>query len=196
MQSNDSPGWEYHPDGQEPLAPAQPEQNPPVGNDLARQNPAVDNTGDDITWTAGEYIHHEKGVTWYILLFIGALVVSGLLYLITKDMISSVIIMILAIVVAVFASRKPGQVEYRVGASGISVGGRLYKYSVFKSFSIIQDEGVHSILLSPLKRLMPPITIYFAPEDEDSIKKLLGNYLPMEAGGPEAIDRLARRLRF
>jgi hypothetical protein len=51
-------------------------------------------------------------------------------------------------------------------------------------------------MLTPLKKLMPPITAYYKPEDEEKITDILGGHLPIEEAKPHSIDRLSRRLRL
>ncbi len=43
---------------------------------------------------------------------------------------------------------------------------------------------------------MPPLSVYFDPADETKVVSLLGGQLPLEEGGLDAVEKLARRLRF
>ena len=194
MQLNQSPGWEYHPDGQQPSAPPQPGQ--PDFNEAPPepQQPEVDE--NEVAWTADEYIHHDKNNGWFLVLFIGAILASGVLYLITKDIGTSVIIIVLAGIAAAFARRKPDALHYRVALDGLHIGSKFYPYNLFKSFSVVEDSGLKSIFLAPLKKFMPPLTMFFPPDEEAKIVGLIGNHLPQEQRKTEAVDRLARRLRF
>jgi hypothetical protein len=60
-----------------------------------------------ITWTASEFIDNEKGPGWYAALIGGSVVVAILVYLLTKDKISTGIVLLVALMFANFAGHKP-----------------------------------------------------------------------------------------
>lgn len=150
----------------------------------------------EITWTASEYIAHDKGPEW----FMGLAVVAGLgtvvAYIITRDFVTAGVILLVAIIFGVFAARQPRVLTYRIDHRGITIADKHYPYMSFRSFAV-QDEGaLNSIFLIPMKRFMPGLNIYFPPEHEMEIVNTLGNYLPHEERPPDAIDRLMRKVRF
>src|SRR5204862_6780281 len=100
------------------------------------------------------------------------------------------------LIVAVFSVHKPKQVQYELSASGLKTGDKSYPLTTFKSYSIIREGAISSINLTPVKRFMPPISIYYEPADESKIASILGEHLPMTEGGLDTIERLSRRLRF
>jgi len=175
------PQWEYHADENTDTSQAQ-------------QRPAT--SGEPVSWTASEFIAHQKNASWYGLLVVGALVASALVFLLTKDKISVAMIVIVAITFGAFASRQPRVLQYQLNEGGLNIGDKFYPYALFKSFAVIQEDGLESISLIPLKRFMPILSIYFAPDDADKIVNMLGDYLPHEDRQADAIDRLMRRLRF
>ncbi len=149
-----------------------------------------------VKWTASEFIEHNKGSEWYLMLAVGAVLLAAGIYLITKDVISAAMIVIVAIIFGIFASRKPRVLEYQVDGSGIHIGPKFYPYASFKSFAVISEDSINSIWLMPLKRFMPIITVYFAPNDGQKITAVLGNFLPVQNHQPDPIDRLMHRMRF
>jgi hypothetical protein len=48
----------------------------------------------------------------------------------------------------------------------------------------------------PLKRFMPPLSMYFDPTDEDHIVKVLTSHLPMQDHHHDPIEKLMRMIRF
>jgi hypothetical protein len=174
------PQWEYK--AEEPTTPTSPQ--------------ATQARSEGVAWTASEYVAHQKTAGWYMLLALGAIVGAALVYALTKDKISVVMIVIVAIIFGVFAARQPRVLQYRLDESGLEIGGKFYPYAMFKSFAVIQEGGIESISLMPLKRFMPILSIYFAPDDADKIVDTLGIYLPHEDRQADPIDRLMRRLRF
>ena len=175
------PTWQFHAEtstNAKPVTSAQPPKSTTV------------------KWTASEFIEHNKGADWYTMLIIGGVLLAAVIYLLTKDIVSVVMTVIVAIVFGVFAAHKPRVLEYQIDGTGINIGPKSYAYSNFKSFALVSEDTINSIWLMPLKRFMPIITVYFAPEDEKKILEVISNYLPVQNHQPDPIDRLMHKLRF
>lgn len=179
MQEDDpeqeKPGWSYNSEAGDTAAPA--------------ETPGV-------SWTASEYIAHPHGPGWYMGLIAGTAILTAVLYFLSKSIFSAGVAPVLGVIVGIFASRPPRQVDYELDQKGIRIAGRLYPYSSFKSFSILDEGGIPSISLTPLKRFMPPISAYFEPEQAPNITAALGDHLPFEQRRPDYVERLTHRLRF
>jgi hypothetical protein len=152
------------------------------------------NTG--ISWTASEFMDHQKGGSWYVLCLGAIVVIAGLLYGVTRDIFSSLSAIVLGVLLAVVASRKPRTMEYRVDEFGVSVGARAYSYDEFASFSIIREGSIESFMLLPAKRWMTPITMFFAPSDGDQIFGILSQYLPFEDRDRDGVDKFLHKIRL
>jgi hypothetical protein len=150
----------------------------------------------EISWTASEYIAHSKSVGWYLMLLCGAIVLAAIAYAFTNDMVSTVLVVIVAVLALISSARKPKVVPYRLGVHGLIISNKLYPYSQFRSFSIMEEGAFSSIVLMPMKRFIVPLSIYYAPEDEARIVDLLSQFVPMEKPKADLVDNLARRLRF
>jgi hypothetical protein len=160
------------------------------GNDN-RENPQA------ITWTASEFIAHEKSVSWYGALAGVALVIAALMFLITHDWVSVAVVVVAAVMLGVYGARKPRQLQYQIDNRGISIGHKRYGYDEFRSFAVLPEGAFSSITFMPLRRFAPPVTIYYAPEDEDRIATLLAGQLPYdELHRQDVIDRLMHLIRF
>ena len=151
---------------------------------------------DAVTWTASEFVAHDKSSEWYTLLALGALAGAGLMYILTKDFISVAVVVVAALLFGVYGAHKPKQLQYRIDLHGITIGGKHYSYDQFGTFSVIPEGAFSSIVLMPLKRFAVPLTIYYAPEDEDKIAELLSAQLPYEQRRRDAVDSLMRKVRF
>jgi hypothetical protein len=149
----------------------------------------------EILWTASEFIAHSKSTGWYALLVLATVIACTIAFFLA-DIFTVVIIAIMAILFGVVAARKPRELPYKVDANGIQVDKKLYPFSSFKSFSIIQEEGIESIWFMPLQRFMPGLSIYFAPQDGQKIVNLLGEFLPYEQRKLDAVGNLMHRIRF
>jgi len=179
MNENEKSSWEYNPD---------------EGSETSQKNHR--NHGRDVAWSASEYIDHSHGAEWYILLLTATLAISALVYMITNEIFATGVTVVTGIILGVFASRKPQQVTYKISESGFSIGEKLYDYRLFKSFAVMREGHLNSINLLPLKKFMPPISAYFAPNDEEKVVKALGEHLPYEDRKLDAMDRITRRLKI
>jgi hypothetical protein len=178
-----------------------PEENtnlyrPDSDAETSGPTPKVGAKGSTITWTASEYIEHQRGPSWYGLLVLCTVALAAVTYLLTKDYFATGTIVVVGIIVAVFVGHKPQQVTYELNISGIKVGSKFYDYGSFKSFSITRDGLLNSLNLYPLKRFMPPIAAYFDAKDEERITNLVGDRLPLEEGRLDRIEQLSRRLKL
>jgi len=122
--------------------------------------------------------------------------VVAVVYLITREVFSAIVIVLAASLFGVTAQRKPRTLQYQVDSHGVSIGSKAYQYGLFKSFSVLEEGAFSSIQLMPLKRFMPPISLFYPPEQEEQIVNTLGSYLPHEERTHDPIDRLMRRVRF
>lgn len=164
--------------------------------DAPEQDMQLTDEGPVIVWTASEYIAHDKSVSWFASLIAVAVVVAALLYLITRDLFIVFVSLFGALMVAVYGSRKPRQLQYQLDHGGITAGKRFYGYEEFRNFSVVQEDAFASIVFTPLKRFAIPLTIYYPPEYEDAIAELLVDRVPFERQTLDPVERLMRKIRF
>jgi hypothetical protein len=181
-------GWAYH------------SGNTTVEGTHAEQ-PANDATAPPpegaLEWTASEFITHHRGPAWYVLYFVASVVIAGIIYLLTRDRLSGIVVFgVFLLFGFAAANRKPRVVKYQLGENGFRIGQRFYPYSDYRSFTIVDEGPFSSISLLPLKRFGPPVSMYVAPEMERDIFEALGQHLPAMQGKLGLIDELARLLRL
>lgn len=184
------PGETIKPGGSaEPATAPAPSQEPETTAPATADAP-------EISWTASEYVAHQKTTNWYVMLGLGSAGLATLTYLLTGDVISTAAIVIVGVIFGMAASRQPRTLAYGIDHGGIMIGEKFYPYADFKSFSVMEEDAIYSILLLPMKRFMPSVSIYYPPDQEDDIMAVLSTYLPHEARAVDMVDRLARKLRF
>ncbi len=167
-------------------------------SELADQ-PAIEPTEDrqPISWTASEYVAHEKGTGWYVGLAIVTAMVCGAVWLISSgDVFSVGVIVIVAILFGVLAGKHPRELPFCLDDQGLSIANKLYPYSIFKSFAVHDDGALSSINLMPLKRFMPDLSIYLPPDQKTKILDALSEHLPHDQRAEHIVDRLMKRARF
>ena len=175
-----------------PPTPVTPQTQPP----LQQPQPAAHQDDSQVSWTASEFIAHQKGFEWYLGLGLGGILLAAVVFLLTRDFVSSGMIIVVALAFGVFAVKKPRVLQYIVDDNGITIGQKHYVFSMFKSFSVIDDDAAHSLLLMPMQRFMPSISVYYAPEDEEKILTKIADFLPFEERTQDVVDRIMRRIRF
>lgn len=150
-----------------------------------------------IQWTAKEYVHLDKGPWWYILFVVIVIGLIAIDILLLKEWTFSVLVVVMAVALVVYIRRPPRDIQYSLsGRQGLYVGERLYHLSDFKAFGLIKDGDHHSIMLIPIKRFAPGVSVYFPEEAGERIVDILGQRLPMENLKLDAIDVLVRKLRL
>lgn len=149
-----------------------------------------------VSWTASEFIYNHKTTGWYAALCVVTILVGAGIYFVTRDYITTGMIAVAGVLFGVIASRKPRELEYQIDDAGIHIGEKLYPFSGFKSFSLMQEGGIESIWLMPLKRFMPSISLYFAPEDKDKIVDSLSGALPVQPRQLDPLDKLIHKIGF
>ena len=152
---------------------------------------------ETITWTAQEYVHIDKGPWWFVIF---AVVILGLItldILVLHAYTLSLLVVVMAVALMVYIRRPPRALTYSLSSrKGLTVGDRLYHFNEFKSFGVIRDGDHHSIMLIPVKRFAPGVSVYFPEESGEQIVDLLGQQLPMENLRLDIIDVLVRKLRL
>ena len=150
-----------------------------------------------VSWVADEYIHGEKNGLWYVgfvLIVLGLIAVDVFLL---KSWTFSVLVVVMAISVIVYARRPPRAIQYTLsGRQGLYIGEKLYNFADFKAFGLIRDGEHHSIMLIPIKRFAPGVSVYFPEDVGERIVDILGARLPIETLKLDAIDLIVRRLRL
>lgn len=214
MQDENQPEtpWEFKPGDtiapktQAPDQPAaMPEQSPPPASPpetaaapapLSEEPLQPQTSTGSITWTASEFIAHSKSINWYLALAGVALLLAATIYLLTKDKISSAVVIVAALALAAYGGRQPRQLQYSLNDQGLTIGEKFFPYQVFRSFALMDEDAFASIAFLPLKRFGQLTTIYFDPNDEEAIVTLLSERLPLEPRQHDVVDRFMKRIRF
>lgn len=150
----------------------------------------------DVSWSASEFVEHPKNVGWYGTLALAAVIVAGLDYLLSRDLISVAVILFAAAIFGVYAGHKPRMQQYLLSEKGIQIGEKQYSFKSFKSFSVADEAGTANILFVPLGRFAPPLTVYVSLDMEAKVVDYLSLFLPFEQRRNDVVDGLLRRIRF
>ena len=160
------------------------------------QGASQDKQVGSVSWTASEFVAHEKNGGWFAILIAGSIILAAIIFIVTREWLSIIAITVLAVAVGVFGNLKPRVLQYEISPKGITVGDKHFAFEDFKSFSVIEDGAIASIQLLPQKRLKTLLTVYLDPAQTDNIIELLGDYLPFDQRKRDMSDKLSSRFRF
>lgn len=150
---------------------------------------------DIISWEAEEYIVRDKSAWWYVgLVAIGLVLVGISVWLQWWTFLAVVVLSVIALLI--YVMRPPRVLRYSLSNKGVSEGDKLYEYSEFKSFGILQENGHFAIVLTPRKRFSPRLTVYFPGAQGEHIVDAFGARLPMEEVKMDMVDKLIKFLRI
>ncbi len=192
--STDNPeGNLYQPNEEDGFEPAIPGVQP---QPVVAGRPTMVDSGDAITWTASEFIDHQKSSNWYMLVGVAGVLISVVVWLFTRDLFPAVAVLLGVLMLGYYSARKPREQAYMLDNHGITIGNRHFAYHEFRSFAVVPDGAFLSVELMPLKRFATYATIFFDPADEERILDRLAGHLPMEQRNSNLTDSFMRRIHF
>ena len=183
------------------IIPVQPIQPVPDDELIDDSDQPIQSLAEDepVYWSAKEYIHQEKNGLWFVVfgLVIVAFIALDIFVIQSFFYSFSILIVVMAIAVIIYSRRPPRTIDYTLsGDQGLYVGDRLYHFSEFKAFGLVRDQGEHSIMMIPVKRFSPGLTVYFPEEAGEKIVDIFGARLPMQDLKLDIIDVIVRKLRL
>lgn len=163
----------------------------------ADTEPELATDDEPVHWQATEYIHEEKNGLWFTIFSLVVLTLIVLDVLLFHSYTFSALVVVMAIAVIVFSRRPPRTLNYTLSQDqGLYIGETLHHFSEFKAFGLIEDRNQHSIILIPIKRFSPGVSVYFPTEAGEQIVDILGSRLPMQPLKLDIIDIIVQKLRL
>lgn len=184
----------------QPQVPAEADRSPAAPSQAPIEpinDPAPHIREDEaISWQASEYIHMERNALWFVSVVAVGIVLLALSIFLMKAWTFSVLVVVMVVAVLVLAKRPPRVLKYTLSSKGLYVMDQLHPLSEYKSFGIIRDEGEYSVMLTPIKRFSPGLTVYFPANMGEKIVDFLGRRLPMQDLQLDVVDKIVRKLRL
>jgi hypothetical protein len=203
----------------EPVVPTPPQPQPPVEQmpavEVTPEPRVMDTQADDgtqpeesvsqgpselpsqepIQWQAAEYMQHDKTPLWYVVfaLVVIALVVAAVF---TGAWTFAVLVPVMAVALLVYSHRPPRELTYVVSSKGLYINDQLHPMGEFKAFGVIQEAATNALVMIPVKRFRPSITVNFPSEIGEQLVDTLGAYVPMKEVHPDAFDKIVQKLRI
>lgn len=151
---------------------------------------------EPVQWKAIEYIQHSKQPLWYVGFAVVVIALMALAIVVIHSWTFAILVPVMAVALMVYSHRPPRELSYVLSEKGLFINDQLHPLGEFKSFGVIQDVQLHSLMMIPTKRFRPGLTVYFPTEVGERIVDLLGERLPMEEVHLDAFDRIVRALRL
>lgn len=151
---------------------------------------------EPVQWQAAEYHHHEKNTPWFLVFGIVVVVLIAVAVFVIKSWTFAVLIPVMAVALAVFSRRPPRMMDYVLSSKGLYINDTLHNFSEFKGFGVIHDGDEYSVMLIPVRRFQPSVSVYFPEDAGESIVDMLGVRLPMQPLQLDAFDKIVRALRM
>ncbi|MDN5275217.1 MAG: hypothetical protein JWP06_1118 [Candidatus Saccharibacteria bacterium] len=168
--------------------PEAPISEDPEGDDVPGEEP--------VRWQAHEYVHHEKSPIWFIIFAIVVTAFMAVAVFVIKDISFAILVPVMAAALLVYANRPPRLLDYTLSRHGLHINDRLYSFADFKGFRVIHDGEEYSVMLIPIKRFKPGVSVYFPEEAGEAIVDMLGGRLPMQDFQLDIVDKIIRKLRL
>lgn len=150
-----------------------------------------------VHWQAKEYISEEKNHLWFVAFGLSVVVLLLIDLLLIKSYTFSAVIVLMAISVLVLYFRPPRLINYTLsGDHGLYIGDKLYHYDEFKSFGLIKHKDQYSLMLIPIKRFSPAVSVFIPENVGEEVVDIFGVRLPMEELRLDLFDILAQKLRL
>jgi hypothetical protein len=113
-----------------------------------------------------------------------------------QQWITIVLLVIMAIAISVWASRKPKVLIYRITNYGVEVENRKYLFDDFRAYYKYMDYNQPTLDLVPSKRFGTLVSLPLATQDANEIEATLSQMVPVIEHKEDIADKIFRRLRF
>ncbi len=182
-----------------PLQPSgQPEPAPQA--DVSPQMAVTETTAlpesQPIQWQAPEYVQERRSPWWFIGFWVVALLLMLLAILVIRSWSFAILIPAMAAALMIYSHRPPRILNYVLSGKGLYINEKLHSLSEFRSFGVLKEESVPSLMLIPVKRFRPALTVHFPVETGEAIVDLLGSRIPMQELSLDVFDKIIRKLHI
>lgn len=149
-----------------------------------------------IQWQAPEYVQEPRSPWWFIGFWVVALLLMLLAILVIRSWSFAILIPAMAAALMIYSHRPPRILNYVLSGKGLYINEKLHPLQEFRSFGVLKEESVPSLMLIPVKRFRPALTVHFPAETGEAIVDLLGSRIPMQELSLDVFDKIIRKLHI
>lgn len=147
------------------------------------------------SWRAPEFVYTKKPAGWYIGLGAIVLVLVGLAVW-AQQWIAIVLLLVMGVGVAIWANRKPRELEYKLSNYGVYVDQKRYLFENFRGFYTFMDYNQKTLDLIPGKNIGTLVSLPLVGMESEVVEETIARMVPKIDHHEDAIDKLFRKLRF
>jgi len=149
-----------------------------------------------IAWKTYEYIPHERGINWNILM--GTATLSMVIYgIVTESITMAIVFLLLAGVYKLVHSEEPKIINVAISELGVKYGNEIILFNQIEAFWIVYNESIVQVHFLVKNRFPRDLTIYLSAQDPRVLRMFLLKHVPEYEGRSERrIDKFARIFRL
>jgi hypothetical protein len=164
--------------------------------DTPKDTNAAHKKTNSISWKAHEFVAIQKTDNWFIVLGAVSAILLVFVFVVTKSIMSTVVIAAACGAIAYYARKPPELRTYSLDSTTLEVDTRQFELARFRSFSYKNEGDLIRYSFFQLQKLVPPISIYSTQKEFGSIVNILSEVLPVVEPGKDPIENLAQKFRF
>ena len=149
-----------------------------------------------IQWQAPEYVQERRSPWWFIGFWIVTILLMVVAIFLIRSVTFAILIPAMAAALMIYSHRPPRMLNYVLSSKGVYINEKLHPLTEFKSFGIMREEALPSLMLLPVQRFRPGLTVHFPAEVGESIVDMLGSRIPMQEITLDVFDRIIRKLHI
>lgn len=185
-------------------APEAPAQQPVTASETVEQVEATPEGQqptqlppiEPVQWQAVEYVQYSKQPLWYVGFGVIVVILMVLAVWLMQAWTFAILILVMAAALMVYSHRPPRDLHYVLSEKGLYINDQLHPMGEFKSFGVVKSTELNSLMLIPVKRFRPALSVYFPTEVGERVVDILGAYLPMQDLKLDAFDKIVQKLRL
>ena len=151
---------------------------------------------EPVQWQAPEYVQERRSPWWFIIFWVVTIALMAAAIFVMKSISFAVLVPAMAAALMIYSHRPPRMLSYVLSSKGVYINEKLHPMSEFRSFGVLEDESIPSLMLIPTKRFRPGLTLHFPAEYGEAIVDVLGSRLPMKELKLDLFDQLIRKLHI
>ena len=179
------------------MQPDQPlDQTMYTDADVSSDTIGSDNADQPVKWQAPEYVQERRSPWWFIAFWLITALLMVIAAFVVKSWSFTLLVPAMAAALMIYSHRPPRMLTYVLSGKGIYINDKLHPLGEFRSFGVLREESLPSIMLIPVKRFRPGLTVHFPEEAGEVIVDMLGSRIPMQELKLDMFDQLIRKLHI
>jgi hypothetical protein len=152
----------------------------------------------EIVWQAPAFRYYAKGVSWYWLSLIVAILLLAFAVW-QENFLFAVFVFLAEITVFVWARRQPALIKFKIDEKGVTVAGRIYPYEELEKFCLRSDresKNFDELILKKKTHLNPYLKIFIESRLAPGAQEILNQKLTEEKYEDSLLEGFLKWLRF